>query len=437
MRIRMPSTATGSMLVGFGIITAVAWTGARVEHGAADAAKITGSAAAKDMKRETMDSTSSPDTAQLTKVAHQIVGTSTKLRPGDVVVIEGGKHTLPLMEAIAVQAMKAGALPRLWVSSDRIQRARLTEVPEEYLDQQPTFLASWLKPTAVFIALPTQENERTTIAGVEPARLVKAEKQDQVFIDAFTKSRLRLIVMTYPTAERARGFDLSPATYDQMIWAAMGTNYSQIAAQGQAIAERLRGAKQVHITSPAGTDLRLAIGDRPIVLDAGVVPPESTRATLAAHRVASVPGGGVSVAPLETSATGVVVAPHGECNLQPVTDARYEIARGTLTRVTAQKGQTCIDEFFKTHRGPSNRVGALIIGLNPEMRVVEAPGSYWPGNAAGLVTLGIGGNQFLGGANKVAGDAALVVPITHATVAIDGAVVVQDGKLVPLAEAAK
>src|SRR5690242_13965322 len=47
---------------------------------------------------------------QLNKLAHQVTATSLAIHPGDVVIIDGGKHTIDLMEAIAVEAEKAGGM---------------------------------------------------------------------------------------------------------------------------------------------------------------------------------------------------------------------------------------------------------------------------------------------------------------------------------------
>jgi hypothetical protein len=61
----------------------------------------------------------------LTALAHRIAITSAGIKPGDVVVA-GGKHTIPLMEAIAIEAQKAGGLTNLFLSSDTAE-ASLTK----------------------------------------------------------------------------------------------------------------------------------------------------------------------------------------------------------------------------------------------------------------------------------------------------------------------
>jgi aminopeptidase len=42
------------------------------------------------------------------QIAKQIVNTSAGVKPGELVMITGGQHTLPLMEAVAVEVARAG-----------------------------------------------------------------------------------------------------------------------------------------------------------------------------------------------------------------------------------------------------------------------------------------------------------------------------------------
>ena len=70
--------------------------------------------------------------------------------------------------------------------------------------------------------------------------------------------------------------------------------------------------------------------------------------------------------------------------------------------------------------------GAVWIGLNPMLRIVEeGKANFRPFNAAGMVNIGIGDNRFYGGSNTSTGGNSF--PITNATVAIDGKIVVKTG----------
>ena len=88
------------------------------------------------------------------ELAHRIVTASANVKPGEVVVISGGKHTIPLMEALAIESMKAGGMVTMFLSSDKVNRYFTADLPEKYLEQEPRFIAEWLKQVDVWISLP-------------------------------------------------------------------------------------------------------------------------------------------------------------------------------------------------------------------------------------------------------------------------------------------
>jgi aminopeptidase len=118
------------------------------------------------------------------ELAGRIVKTSAGVKPGDVVVVAGGKHDVALMEALAIEVAKAGGLVTMFLDSDKYERALYTEVPEKYLEQQPTYFVEWLKHMNVFIGLPGVEDPKATFGDVPPERFAKANKAGQVITDA-------------------------------------------------------------------------------------------------------------------------------------------------------------------------------------------------------------------------------------------------------------
>ena len=367
---------------------------------------------------------------QLTKLAHQVIGTSLAIHPGDVVIIDGGKHTVDLMEAMAVEAQNAGGLISMWLESDKVARAAFTDMPEKYLDQKPSFLADWFKRTTVYIGLPSAPDYKAIYADVPEAKLAKSAAAAQVIYDMLNSSPIRGAFIDYPSAAQARLVGMPFARFSEMRWAAIGADNQQMATVAKALAAKLNGAKQVHVTSPSGTDLTFAIGKRTVVMNTGIVTPEAAKEKLFLNRWVTLPGGSVSVALQEGSVSGVIVTPKDRCKFKPVSDARYEFTKGTLTKASAKQGDACVQELIAAYGPNIKRLGAISIGLNPANKVVEDGGAdYRPGTAAGFVTLSLGDNQFLGGGNKVPGAVTIDLPITRATVVIDGQTVVQDGKL--------
>ncbi len=371
-----------------------------------------------------------PQERNFGELARRVVTTSVGVKPGDVVVITGGKHTIPLMEALAIEAQNAGGLVTMFLASDRVIRSRYVDVPEAHLEHEPRYLAEWLRHVDVWINLPEVSDIRGLQAGVSAARLAKIDKANQFIVPLLDSMKFREADLILPTEERARSFRLDPTTYINMIWEAIGANYQQISAKGNALKKVLQGAKTVRVTSPSGTDLTFAVGNRPVFLDDGTVSTEKAKSKRFLDRLAGLPGGSLVIAPLENSATGKVVVPRAGCRFEAMTDVSFTFQSGKMENFKAGEGRQCFQELVSASGGPTNVIGAFGIGLNPVFKVHEENGAvYYPESAAGLVFVGIGDNQVLGGNNKTQGNFFFSFPIVQATVEIDGKVVVKDGQL--------
>jgi hypothetical protein len=147
------------------------------------------------------------------ELAHRIVTTTVNIKPGEAVVISGGKHTVPLMEALAIEAQKAGGLVTMFLGSDKVIRSFNADVPEKYLEQEPRFFAEWLRQVDVWISLPDVSDIKALDAGVPAARLAKIDKANQFLTPLLDSMKVRQVSIIYPTDERARYFGLDGATY--------------------------------------------------------------------------------------------------------------------------------------------------------------------------------------------------------------------------------
>lgn len=363
------------------------------------------------------------------ELARRVVTESAGVQPGDVVAIAGGKHTVQLMESIAIEVQKAGGLPVMLLSSDRVERSRWVDMPEEYLDQTPEFLVAWLKEIDVWIGLPDEEDPQAIRAGVPESRLARAAKADAAVDEAFRKHMGSAVWIGYPTHQEADQNGLDVAQYEAMYWRALAADYSAISRVGHKIKDMLRSAKNVTVSSPAGTKITVALADRPIMVNDGVVTREERREEWFINRVAGLPGGSVVFAPVETTVQGKVVVPGLKYRDAVLRGVEFEFAAGKTRGLRAAEGEAVLKEVLSEYQG-IDRLGVISIGLNPHFRVVEENGAeFRPFDGAGVVWLLLGNNAFLGGDNQEVGGFGF--PITNATVAIDGQVVVRDGQLVP------
>ena len=364
---------------------------------------------------------------QFQELARKVVTVSANVKPGDVVMINGGKHDLALMESLAIEARKAGGMVTMTINTDRVARSFFTEVPEKYLDQQPKFFAEWLKQIDVYIGLPNFEDAKAVTADVPEARFVKGNKAGAVVQDMLNASHVRAVFIAYPTRADADANKLDFASYEKMHWDAVNADYALISEQGKTLQSRLKGAKTVHVTSPAGTDFTFSVGDRPVFVDDGIVTPEKAKSKLFITRTASLPGGQVFLAPIETSANGKIVVKKDQCRFAPLTDESLEFKNGKVVNYTAKEGADCAKQSL-TAAPDADLFTYLSIGLNPALKVIEEGGDYRPDHGAGVVSVGTGyNNQLLGG--KIKSPDGFGFTIVNATVEVDGKVVVKDGAL--------
>lgn len=353
---------------------------------------------------------------------------SAGIKHGDLVSISGGPAMVEEMEALGVEVQKAGGTPVLVLNSPRLTRSLYAEVAEKHLDQVPTALETfYAQQVDVEFNLPSGE-DFATLRRVDPARRTRVDqalaRADAATAAVRNKGKTRSLFIAVPNASDTASIQMDYRQYEAMSWSAIEADYRAMAAKGQQIKQVLEGAKRLRITSPEGTDFTVELGDRPIIVRAGVVPP-GTKGNVA-ERSSSLPGGSVRFAPLETTANGKIRAAEDQCE-KLVRDEVVDVRNGMPVNVSSASDEECLKRSLKE----AGRFGNITIGLNPAVKFDHVP-SYGPQfeSGAGIVQIGFASNQQLGGANPPA-PGGWSIPLLRATVEADGKVIVRDGKLVP------
>ena len=365
------------------------------------------------------------------QIAKQIVNTSAGVKPGDAVVITGGQHTMPLMEAVAVEVARVGGQPSMLVNTDKVQRAVNMETPESAI--QASKMNEMLLQADVLISLPAVEDSRAVAADVSAARRTKFGQVAAAsgINQKYDASKLRGVFVSYPSKNYAAAQQLDYAAYEKMMWGGIGADYSAIAAQAAQLKQMLATGKKMHITTPAGTDLMLELAGRPVFADDGVVSAADKQEKLIYNRTARLPGGLLYGTCLETSATGRLVVPNDAiADGQPLKGFKADLKNGQIENVRADVGADAFQKQLAPYGPSALKVGRFSIGLNPVMKQDDAK-AYYPTTAAGVVYLGSGTNALYGGQTSAPGGYSF--PIANATVGVDGKMVVRNGQLVSTA----
>jgi leucyl aminopeptidase (aminopeptidase T) len=290
-----------------------------------------------------------------------------------------------------------------------------------------------LRYTDVFINFPESEdpdsfwNELSAdSARASALRAVHALTRARVD-SARNASKARFVYVNYPPVRAAlTRSGLDSAAFSRMQWSAVTTDHALMERAGARIAQLLERGRVMQITTAAGTDLRFPLAGRPVTVNAGVIRSDFARARVATLRTVTLPGGQLLFAPLETAASGRVVLPRARCEGQPLVRARFELRAGRVSGFSADSGGACVTSYLSRNASPADRLGYIMIGLNPALQPVESGSGYFPGLGSGVVHIGLGYNTDIGGVNSTPVEKSF--PLLRATVKIDGTVVLREGR---------
>lgn len=364
-------------------------------------------------------------------LAKRIVNQTAGIKPGDVVLVEGGKHTISLMEQIAVEVHRQGAHPLMMLESDLSLKAYWHEKPEANLSDYPKYLIALFKEVDFVISLPNSENFKEIYKGVDPKRsALIGSNSEKLLEELSTDSHSSSIGISFPTKQIAELSGIDFGVYEKMHWAAANTDYKSIADKGEKLKALLKGAKSVKISTKEGTNLTFSMGDRLVFADDGILSDEERSSEVMFARYASLPGGWMDFAPMESSVNGTIMVSRMRCDYEPMLGVSFTVKNGVIENFQAKQGQGCFDKNMAPHTGNKNTVSVFTLGLNPEMKVIQNDKTdYRPNTAAGFMTIAIGGNNKPYNGTTIA-TGGYTFPIINPTLEIDGKVVVKDGKIV-------
>jgi hypothetical protein len=212
--------------------------------------------------------------------------------------------------------------------------------------------------------------------------------------------------------------------------ALLETDYGALATRQRALAAALR-AGVVRVVTPAGTDLRFRIGDRPVTMqDGDASSARAARGRNLIDREVELPAGAVRVAPLEETVEGTIAFPPGVWGGQRIEGLVLTFSRGQVTDIRVGAGRDAVERELATGGSAARRFREFALGLNPLLAIPTAGPRWIPyyGYGAGVVRLSLGDNTELGG--NVTGGYVRWNFFTDATVTVGTDVWVESGRAV-------
>jgi aminopeptidase len=291
-------------------------------------------------------------------LAKILVNYSTRVRKGDVCVIQGTTAAEPLVQAVYEEVLRAGGLPVLQMTTDGAQPAFFEIASNDQLDWVPP-PARWAAEEAdVRIAIMSDVNTRA-LSRVDPKKQARSQKARQGLMEAVMKRSAagehRWSLTLFPTHSYASEAGMSLADYEDFYYAAcLATDGDPVTAwqrqsdQVNQLAEWIQGREEVRIQA-AGTDLTLNVAGRNWIPCTGE------------HNM---PDGEFFTGPVEDSANGEIAfsfpASYGG---RTVSGVRFRFEDGKVVDASAEQGEDFLIEMLDTDNG-ARRLGEIGIGTN-------------------------------------------------------------------------
>jgi aminopeptidase len=302
-----------------------------------------------------------PD-ARHARLADVLVGYSTEVRPGDVVMIEGHPPATPLLREVYRAALRAGGHPHANVILDEVEEALLAGANDEQLAWIPPDRAWTCEHADVWITVDAPANTRR-LTNVDAARFAarqKAREPHQTrYLERAAAGELRWVLSGYPTRASAQDAGMPLDEFEQVLYGAAFLDGDDPVAAWKGFAERvervgsfLDSRSEVRIVGDE-TDLVIGVDGRTWIRSSG-------------HH--NFPDGEVFTAPLETSVEGTIrFSFPAIVRGRQAEDVRLRFEGGEVVDATARTGEGFLRGMLGMDEG-ARRAGEFAFGLNDAVR---------------------------------------------------------------------
>jgi leucyl aminopeptidase (aminopeptidase T) len=298
-------------------------------------------------------------------LAKQVVERTLGLRWNDVLDIYSYIPTIPLAEALALEARRAGSDTHIELMTDDLWFNSMEELPARWL-REPSQAELALNKTAtahVYLGGPADARRMNSIPLEKfDANAIGGMKQEQ------PRRRRSVRQVDLPIGrvcpERAEAYGLDYPRWRESYEAALAVDLNEIRKIGLEWARRLKGRKKVRITSDSGTDLHFETKGIVPFVDDGIIDAKDVRR---GHLETGLPAGKVVSAVFPDSAEGNIYF------TEPVLLAGRIIKgvhlvfrRGKLVHWEAAENEDVVSHPLRNAvKAKTNHLGWFAVGLNP------------------------------------------------------------------------
>lgn len=286
---------------------------------------------------------------RISQLAEVLVGYSTRVEPGDVVLISAsGFESLPLVKELYILCLQKGAkYVEYEFTNAEISRHFYNNASEQQISFFPQHRLDFMKQVTVFIAISAGENSMV-MAQANQQNMIAYAKVTRPIADWRVKNT-RWVITRYPTQGAAQEAKMSLEEYEDYLFAACCIDWSEESRKQDLLKQLMDSTDNVRIVA-SDTDLSFSIGGLPGIKCDGRF---------------NIPDGEVFTAPVKTSVNG-----HITYNCPTIyqgkefNNIRLEFKDGKVVKATSPGMDAALNKILDTDEG-SRYVGEFAIGVNP------------------------------------------------------------------------
>ena len=296
-------------------------------------------------------------------LARQVVRKSLDLGWDDVFEIYSYIPTIPLAEALALEARRVGSDTHITLMTDDLWFTSMRELTTKWLSQaSPVEYAIHEAITAdVYLGGPADARRMRDIPPEKfDANAMGNMRQDE----PLRKRRVRHVDLPIGrvTPERADAYGLDYGRWHGSYHAALAVDLRAIQRAGAARVRALSGRKKLHLVSDMGTDLRFETKPISPAVDDGIISSSDTRRGFVET---ALPAGRVEGAMRPESVEGEVQSTDPMFFAgRTIEGISFRVKAGRIVDWAAEKHEDLLDRALAASKRPKARLGWFTIGLN-------------------------------------------------------------------------
>jgi leucyl aminopeptidase (aminopeptidase T) len=348
------------------------------------------------------------------ETANVIVRSIACLRKKSSVLILCGLHNKTFAEHIMLESYMVGARPYLWVFDENFFLKHSNMISEDVIAVLPEHVRSLLAKPDVVIWLSQFEDLEKFPANIRSAI---SSFWDAVYEVVKAKP---LLLVNLPSGKYVEAMGIDYEGFLRAFMNAVEVDYRKLRKTGSNIASELDGKDCIHVYDPNGTDLVFSINGRHVGVESGTL--DDCLSTGRECEV-EIPAGEVYVAPVESSANGILVV--DQLRDYCIKRLKLQFENGKIVNFKAEKGSDTFKKILEKAKGDKDRIAELGLGINYGMKSVGW--SVYDEKALGTAHIAIGNNTHLGGVNKASIHIDFI--LCNPTIKADDKLIMDMGKL--------